>query len=133
LQTVTITSTTFKNTQFISKSTITSTALKNAKIIFESTITSKISTKVKQILNNESLLVFYKNSQNNSHKSGLFTAKLRKRLKQINESDSNFLVEEKFDIKKIDYSLSANVIIWAVWRRAPNYENAFYAIPINKR
>jgi hypothetical protein len=65
---------------------------------------------------------------------GLFTAKFGKTINQINESDSDLLVETHDWVKGIDYSLSANVIIW---REDKKYDNlwffVFYAIPINKK
>ncbi len=82
---------------------------------------------VSQLSNNESLLVFYKENK------GLFTAKFGKTINQINESDSDLLVETHNNVRAIDYSLSANVIVW----REEVYNNSrfdvFYAIPINKR
>ncbi len=87
---------------------------------------------VSQLLNNESLLVFNK-LNNNFQSMGLFSFKFEKRLKQINESDSNFLVKTYYN-QEIDYSLRENVIIWILYRK---YNNSFYivfcAIPINKR
>ncbi len=81
---------------------------------------------VSQLSNNESLLVFYK------YKKGLFTANFGKTINQINESDSDLLVETH-TVGEIDYSLSANVIIWPQFEY---YNNSrffvFYAIPINK-
>jgi hypothetical protein len=62
---------------------------------------------------------------------GLFSAKFEKRFKQINESDSDFLVEIHGWVKEIDYSLRANVIIWRYFSNS--YHDVFYAIPINKR
>jgi hypothetical protein len=83
---------------------------------------------VSQLSNNESLLVF------NAHKKGLFTAKFGKTLNQINESHSHLLVESHNEVHQIDYSLSANVILW---REYETYDNisfcSIYAIPINKR
>jgi hypothetical protein len=81
---------------------------------------------VSQLSNNESLLIFY-----NNYKYGLFTAKFGKTINQINESDSDLLVESHHWVQEIDYSLSANVIIWIEYQ----YYNicAFYVIPINKR
>jgi hypothetical protein len=80
---------------------------------------------VSQLSNNESLLVF------DIENKGLFTAKLEKTINQINENDSDLLVETEHRVQEIDYSLSANVIIWGEYQ----YYNicAFYAIPINKR
>jgi hypothetical protein len=85
---------------------------------------------VSQLLNNESLLVFDK-LDNNFKSMGLFSAKFEKRFKQINESDSDFLVEIHGWVKEIDYSLRANVIIWRYFSNS--YHDVFYAIPINKR
>ncbi len=88
---------------------------------------------VSQLLNNESLLVFNK-FNNNFQSMGLFSAKFEKRLKQINESDSDFLVPNFAWVREIDYSLRANVIIWREYQRCNNfYYVVFYAIPINKR
>ncbi len=88
---------------------------------------------VSQLSNNESLLVLYK------YNLGLFTAKFGKTINQINESDSDLLVETNNWVSDIDYSLSANVIIWREYKRSYNGfgysidNNVFYAIPINKR
>jgi hypothetical protein len=83
---------------------------------------------VSQLSNNESLLVF------SGYKKGLFTAKFGKNLNQINEFDSVLLVESHHWVQEIDYSLSANVILW---REYETYDNisfcSIYAIPINKR
>ncbi len=88
---------------------------------------------VSQLLNNESLLVFAK-FDNNIQSMGLFSSKFDKRLKQINESDSHFLVQTYGWVGEIDYSLRANVIIWSEYRKYNNSEyDVFYAIPINKR
>ncbi len=87
---------------------------------------------VSQLLNNESLLVFHKRD-NNRQNMGLFSTKFEKRLKQINESDSNFLVRTYESVYEIDYSLRANVIIWSEYQIYNNSEYVFYAIPINKR
>ncbi len=80
-----------------------------------------------QLSNNESLLVF------NKSEKGLFTAKFGNTINQINESDSDLLVETQNKVRAIDYSLSANLIIW----REEVYNNSrfdvFYAIPINKK
>jgi hypothetical protein len=62
---------------------------------------------------------------------GLFSAKFEKRLKQIKESDSHFLVQTYGWVQKIDFSLRANVIIWS--ELSYNNYDVFYAIPINKR
>jgi hypothetical protein len=66
--------------------------------------------------------------------NGLFTAKFGKNINQVNESDSDILVKSYDWVKEIDYSLSANVIIWRV---DETYNDlvfcVFYAIPINKR
>jgi hypothetical protein len=62
----------------------------------------------------------------------LFSAKFEKRLKQINEIDSHFLVQTYGSVEEIDYSLRANVIIWSEIQSYDNYD-VFYAIPINKR
>jgi hypothetical protein len=72
---------------------------------------------------------------NNSIQSiGLYSAKFEKRLKQINESDSDILVQTYEWTHEIDYSLRANVIIWSEHRKYNNfYYDVFYAIPINKR
>jgi hypothetical protein len=80
---------------------------------------------VSQLSNNESLLVF------GEYQKGLFTAKFGKTINQINESDSDLLVETHDRVREIDYSLSANVIIW----REDDHGSfcVFYAIPINKR
>jgi hypothetical protein len=95
---------------------------------------------VSQLLNNESLLVFDKlNSHKNKGSIGLFTVKFGKTLKQINESDSEFLAEvSSAYIEEIDYSLSANIIIWRehqLRKRDEEFDmfDVFYAIPINKR
>jgi hypothetical protein len=66
---------------------------------------------VSQLLNNESLLVFNKYNTNNNYKSGLFTAKFGKTINQVNKSDLDLLVETDF-VTDIDYSLSANLIMW---------------------
>ena len=79
---------------------------------------------VSQLSNDESLLVFHIKSK------GLFTAKFGKTINQINESDSDLLVETNDWVREIDYSLSANVIIW---REDHLSFCVFYAIPINKR
>jgi hypothetical protein len=81
--------------------------------------------------NNQSLLVFH------AYKFGiwgLFTAKFAKTINQINESDLHLLVETNYWITDIDYSLSANLIIF----RQLNIRNierpdAIYAFPINNR
>jgi hypothetical protein len=86
---------------------------------------------VSQLSNNESLLVFY---SFNKYVRGLFTAKFGKTINQIYENDSDLLVESHHWVSDIDYSLSANVILW---REYGIYENipfcSIYAIPINKR
>jgi hypothetical protein len=65
---------------------------------------------------------------------GLFSSKFEKRLKQINESDSNFLVQTYVRVEEIDYSLRANVIIWREYQWYDNsHYDVFIAIPINKR
>ncbi len=88
---------------------------------------------VSQLLNNESLLVFNK-FDNNVKSMGLFSAKFEKRFKQINESDSDFLVEIHGWVKEIDYSLRANIIIWSEYKINSNSNyDVFYAIPIDKR
>jgi hypothetical protein len=79
---------------------------------------------VSQLSNNESLLVF------NILYKGLFTAKLGKTKNQINESNSDILVKTDLWTRDIDYSLSANIIIWI--EDTSDYFT-FYAIPINKR
>jgi hypothetical protein len=83
---------------------------------------------VSQLTNNESVLVF------NKFRTGLFPAKLGKTIKQVDESDLNVLIETHDYVAEIDYSLSANVIIW---KEDEYYNNLwfymFYAIPINKR
>jgi hypothetical protein len=80
---------------------------------------------VPQPTKNESLLVF------GEYQKGLFTTKFGKTTNQISESDSDLLVETDYWVREIDYSLSANVIIW----REDNHFSfcVFYAIPINKR
>ena len=80
---------------------------------------------VSQLSNYESLLVF------ENYEIGLFTAKFGKTINQINESDSDLLVETNDWVREIDYSLSANLIIW----REDDHGSfcVFYAIPINKR
>ncbi len=88
---------------------------------------------VSQLLNNESLLVFNKRD-NNFQSMGLLSAKFEKRLKQINESDLDILVETYKWARDIDYHLRANVIIWSERKMYNNsYYDVFYAIPINKR
>ncbi len=94
---------------------------------------------VSQLSNNESLIVFYKLNKN-TYKNGLFTEKFGKTINQINKSDSDLLLlmietHASFSfVGDIDYSLSANVIIW---REIADYNDywfcAYYAIPINKR
>jgi hypothetical protein len=75
-----------------------------------------------QLLNNETLLVFYEKY------SGLFIVKFDKTKPQLNERDSHNLVENKFSpIGEIDYSLKANVIVWR------HSDHMFFAIPIDKR
>jgi hypothetical protein len=88
-----------------------------------------------QLLNNESLLVFVKVDKKLGFSEGLFTKKFEKSLKQINESDSNYLFDSHDPrIGEIDYSLSANVLIKRGIRIYNNsYYDVFYAIPINKR
>ncbi len=81
---------------------------------------------VSQLSNNESLLVFYNNKKN-----GLFTAKFGKTLNQINESHSHLLVGSHYWVHQIDYSLSANVILW---REFETFSICpIYAIPIDNR
>jgi len=64
-------------------------------------------------------------------KRGLFTAKFGKTINILNESNSDLLVETHDRVNTIDYSLSANVIIW---REEDHFSICvFYAIPINKR
>jgi hypothetical protein len=90
---------------------------------------------VSQLSNNESLLVF-NTFYNNRIKRGLFTARFGKTLKQINESDLDFLANDNSTIiREIDYSLSANVIIWREiqYNNSDQWFDVFYAIPINKR
>ncbi len=77
---------------------------------------------VSQLPNNESLVVF------SIENKGLFTAKFQKTMNQKNESDSDFLAEaERYLIGEIDYSLSANVVVWREWG------NEFYVNPIDER
>jgi len=86
---------------------------------------------VSQLSNNESLLVFHKI---NNYTKGLFTAKFGNTINQINERDSNLLVETHDRVRDIDYSLSANIIIWRELQVYHNLEfDVIYAIPINKR
>jgi hypothetical protein len=86
---------------------------------------------VSQLSNNESLLVFFKHNIN-SLKRGLFTAKFEKTINQLNDSD--LLVEIHYPYVEIDYSLSANVIVWKVYVIYNKIRfGVFYAIPINKR
>ncbi len=86
---------------------------------------------VSQLSNNELLLVF---SKYKTSFGGLFTAKFGKTLNQINESHSHLLVESHNEVNEIDYSLSANLILW---REYEIYDNmlfcSIYAIPINNR
>ncbi len=83
---------------------------------------------VSQLSNNESLLVF------GISLKGLFTAKFGKTINRINESDSDLLVQTHDVVLDIDYSLSANVIIWIGYYKLIGYNFiVFYAIPINKR
>jgi hypothetical protein len=89
--------------------------------------------------NNQSLLVFhtYKIDIN----EGLFTAKFSKTINQINESDSHLFVETNYFVTDIDYSLSANLIIWREDQQINSqdfideiiYIIVINAIPINKR
>jgi hypothetical protein len=87
---------------------------------------------VSQLSNNESLLVFY--NIGDDFKVGLFTAKFGKTVNLVDEEDSDLLVETDIMVDEIDYSLSANVIIW---KENEKYDNlwfcVFYAISINKR
>jgi hypothetical protein len=77
---------------------------------------------VSQLPNNESLLVFFIENK------GLFTAKFEKKMNQINESESHILAKaERYLIGEIDYSLSANVVVWREWG------NEFYVTPIDER
>jgi hypothetical protein len=85
---------------------------------------------VSKLLNNESLLVFNK-LDNHFQSMGWFCAKFEKRLKQINESDSHFLVHTYGLVQEIYFILRANIIIWSELN-SNNYD-VFYAIPINKR
>jgi hypothetical protein len=85
---------------------------------------------VSQLSNNESLLVFHKY---NTYKRGLFTAKFGKTINQIKESDSDLLVETHNSVSEIDYSLSANVIIWPQYEYYNSRFLVFYAIPMDKR
>jgi hypothetical protein len=86
---------------------------------------------VSQLSNNESLLVFF---ENNNNGYDLFTAKFGKTINRINESDSDLLVQTHDVVLDIDYSLSANVIIWIGYYKLIGYNFiVFYAIPINKR
>jgi hypothetical protein len=82
--------------------------------------------------NNQSLLVFHVNRFGIDQ--GLFTAKFAKTINQINESDLHLLVETNGWVTDIDYSLSANLIIF---RRILFLNNerfdAIYAFPINNR
>jgi hypothetical protein len=83
---------------------------------------------VSQLSNNESLLIF------SEYRTGLFTAKFGKTMNQINESDSDLLVQIDYPYVQIDYSLSANVIIWIEYEYYNNFWFCgFYAIPINKK
>jgi hypothetical protein len=87
---------------------------------------------VSQLSNNESLLVYYKIGD--VLDIGLFTAKFGKTTNQIIESDSDLLVETDILADQIDYSLSANLIIWIEIQSDYNLLFCvFYAIPINKR
>jgi hypothetical protein len=83
---------------------------------------------VSQLLNNESLFVYQIQNR------GLFTAKFGKTINQIKESESKLLIENNNWFKGMDYSLSANVIIWRdVTRFGNSWFDVLYAIPINKR
>jgi hypothetical protein len=67
-------------------------------------------------------------------KRGLFTAKFGKTISILNESDSDLLVETHDRVITIDYSLSANVIIWREYKQYNNESfDVFYALPIDKR
>jgi hypothetical protein len=87
-----------------------------------------VNSTASQLLNNKSLLVFY------VRKRGLFTAKFGKTINILNESDSDLLVETHDRVNSIDYSLSANVIIWREYKQYNNESfDVFYALPIDKR
>jgi hypothetical protein len=85
---------------------------------------------VSHLLNNESLVVYHIGY------IGLFTAKFGKTINHINESDSELLVQNNEWVREIDYSLSANVIIWRQHKYNHNnnsWFDVFYAIPIDNR
>jgi hypothetical protein len=84
---------------------------------------------VSELLNNSSLVVFEKYNY-----GSLNSAKFEKTINQMSESDSDLLVETHYFVRDIDYSLSANLIIWTQCEH--NDKTGFcwiFAIPINKR
>ncbi len=84
-----------------------------------------INSTVSQILNNESLLVFHMKHR------GLFTTKFGKTINQLNENDSDLLVQTYDIIGDFDYSLSTNIIIWSKFEPYDGYY-VLNAIPIDK-